>query len=149
MVPRLRLVGRVEATAPRGAVGEPRGCSRGEQGRVKRPSKIVCVGRNYREHAAELGNPVPERPLLFLKPPSAVIGHGDTILLPPEAQRVEHEGEIAVVIRLVAHISHVMTLEEGDVVATGTPSGVGPLRHGDVVEVDVTGVGVLRNDVRR
>ena len=62
------------------------------------PSKIVCVGRNYREHAAELGNKMPDEPLLFLKPPSAVIGHGDNIELPPDSQQVEHEGELGVVI---------------------------------------------------
>ncbi len=63
-----------------------------------RPGKIVCVGRNYRAHAAELGNAVPERPLLFLKPPSAVIGDGEPIVLPAASRRVEHEGEIGVVI---------------------------------------------------
>ncbi|MBX3247914.1 MAG: fumarylacetoacetate hydrolase family protein [Myxococcales bacterium] len=62
------------------------------------PSKIVCVGRNYRAHAAELGNDVPSEPLLFLKPPSALLGHGGTIQLPPESQRVEHEAELAVVL---------------------------------------------------
>ncbi len=62
------------------------------------PSKIVCVGRNYRKHAEELGNVVPERPLLFLKPPSSLVGSGETIVLPPESARVEHEGEIGVVI---------------------------------------------------
>lgn len=199
------------------------------------PSKIVCVGRNYREHAAELGNPMPEQPLLFLKPPSAVIGHNDCIVLPSISERVEHEGELAVVIGrrargiddaedplsyvlgltclndvtardlqradvqftraksfdtfcplgpyivteldpsdlkietsvngdirqsgrtsdmafpvsfLVRYISRVMTLEPGDVIATGTPSGVGPLRNGDAVEVFVEGIGVLRNTVR-
>src|SRR5258708_1572674 len=64
-----------------------------------RPTKIVCVGRNYMEHAKELGNSVPEEPLLFLKAPSSLIGPGAPIVLPPESQRVEHEGEIAVVIR--------------------------------------------------
>ena len=64
-----------------------------------RPTKIVCVGRNYMEHAKELGNSVPEEPLLFLKAPSSLIGPGATIVLPPESQRVEHEGEIAVVMR--------------------------------------------------
>lgn len=64
-----------------------------------RPGKIVGIGRNYVEHAKELGNEVPEEPLLFLKAPSAVIGAHDTIVLPPESQRVEHEGEIAVVLR--------------------------------------------------
>ena len=65
---------------------------------LPRPSKIVCVGRNYLEHARELGNEVPERPLLFLKPPSALIGDGELIVLPPESQQVEHEGEIALII---------------------------------------------------
>ncbi len=62
------------------------------------PSKIVCVGRNYVEHAKELGNTVPERPLLFLKPPSSILSPGGTILLPPDSQQVEYEGEIGVVI---------------------------------------------------
>jgi len=203
---------------------------------VKRPGKIVCVGRNYVEHAKELGNVVPDRPLLFLKPPSAVIGDGETIVLPEASRRVEHEGEIGVVIgtrltragepaaraaiagitcvndvtardlqnadgqwtcakgfdtfcpmgprllevgpafdlsdlevrcrvngverqrgraadmvfsiaRLLSYISGVMTLEPGDLVATGTPAGVGPLVDGDVVEVEIPGVGVLRNSV--
>ncbi|HWS56108.1 MAG TPA: fumarylacetoacetate hydrolase family protein [Pyrinomonadaceae bacterium] len=199
------------------------------------PSKIVCVGRNYREHAAELGNPMPAEPLLFLKAPSAVIGDGGEIELPAMSERVEHEGELAVVIgrrarripdaedplayvlgytclndvtardlqrrdvqftraksfdtfcpvgpfvvtgldptdlsvrtrvngdlrqsgrtsqmafpvaHLLRYIAGVMTLEPGDVIATGTPAGVGPLRAGDVVEVEVEGVGVLRNAVR-
>lgn len=199
-----------------------------------RPGKIVCVGRNYAAHARELGNAVPERPLLFLKPPSAVIGNGATILLPPESSQVEHEAEIALVIgrtlrragesaareaiaqvacandvtardlqksdgqwtrakgfdtfcpvgpaapaakldlgtlevigrvngqvrqhgfardmafpfaTLVSYISGIMTLEPGDLVLTGTPEGVGPLRDGDVVEVEIPGVGVLRNPV--
>jgi 2-keto-4-pentenoate hydratase/2-oxohepta-3-ene-1,7-dioic acid hydratase in catechol pathway len=200
------------------------------------PSKIVCVGRNYAAHAKELGNAVPERPLLFLKPPSSVIGDGATILLPPESSQVEHEAEIGVVIgsrisrgdeaaaraaiagvvcvndvtardlqkldvqftrakgfdtfcpigprvlevdaefdyaalevigrvngqirqhghaadmvfgipMLIAYISNIMTLEPGDVVATGTPEGVGPLKPGDVVEVEIPGVGILRNPV--
>lgn len=200
------------------------------------PSKIVCVGRNYREHAAELGNAMPEEPLLFMKPPSALAASGDFIELPPSSQRVEHEGELAVVIgrrarrlgeaddalsyvlgytclndvtardlqrkdvqftraksfdtfcpvgphvatgldpldlkvetrvngetrqsgrtaqmafpvaHLVRYISHCMTLEPGDLIATGTPAGVGPLTDGDAVEVEVEGVGVLSNPVRR
>ena len=201
-----------------------------------RPGKIVCVGRNYVEHAAELGNVVPERPLLFMKPPSAVIDGGDPIVIPAVSQRVEHEGEIGVIIgetlkavgeddavagiegivcvndvtardlqkidgqwtrakgfdtfcpvgprivppadlpdldtlevfcrvngavrqhgcaadmafkipAIVSYISHIMTLEQGDLVATGTPAGVGPLVPGDVVEVEIPGVGVLRNPV--
>lgn len=62
------------------------------------PSKIVCAGRNYREHAAELGNEVPVAPLIFLKPPSSVIASGDSIVLPPDAGRVDFEGEIGLVI---------------------------------------------------
>lgn len=240
MVSDLWLVGALEAADPR-AVPRPTPHTRfGDPPKLSAsgPTKIVCVGRNYRAHAAETGNPVPERPLLFLKPPSAVIGDGDTIVLPPESERVEHEGEIGVVIgrrlrrsretealaaiagvtclndvtardlqkadsqwtrakgfdtfcpigprvvpltelppwdelevscrvngeerqrgragdmafgipRLVAYISNVMTLEPDDVIATGTPAGVGPLRDGDTVEVEVTGVGVLRNQVTR
>src|SRR5690348_11644323 len=68
-----------------------------------RPSKIVCVGRNYREHAAELGNKMPDEPLLFLKAPSAIISSGDDIVLPSASQQVEHEGELGVVIGRVAH----------------------------------------------
>ena len=199
-----------------------------------RPSKIVCVGRNYLEHARELGNEMPERPLLFFKPPSALVEEGDAVVLPPESQQVEHEGEIAVVIgararhvdreramryvggfaalndvtardlqktdgqwarakgfdtfcpmgavapaesvdwralevicrvngevrqhghardmafdipTLVAYVSGIMTLEPGDVIATGTPAGVSRLHPGDVVEVEVPGVGTVRNPV--
>ena len=198
------------------------------------PSKIVFIGRNYREHAAELGNAVPKEPLIFLKPPSSVIGPEEPILLPPISRRVDHEGELAVVIAktcsqlgpagavrpyllgytclndvtaldiqkadvqftrgkgfdtfcpigpfmetefdlgaatvetfvngqrrqsapaaemifsvdvIIRWIAQVMTLLPGDVVATGTPSGVGPLTAGDVVEVSITGIGTLRNPV--
>ncbi len=203
---------------------------------MNQPSKIVCVGRNYLEHAVELGNVVPERPLLFMKPPSALIGDGDEIVLPSASERVEHEGEVGVVVgrtlksvtedeaisgikgitcindvtardlqktdnqwtrakgfdtfcpagprtvgltdlpdfeslevfcrvngaerqhgraadmafkipMLVSYISHIMTLEAGDLIATGTPAGVGPLLPGDVVEVEIPGVGILRNSV--
>jgi 2-keto-4-pentenoate hydratase/2-oxohepta-3-ene-1,7-dioic acid hydratase in catechol pathway len=202
---------------------------------LPRPSKVVCVGRNYLEHARELGNEVPERPLLFFKPPSSVIAAGEPIVLPPESQRVEHEGEIAVIIGrrarhvtaedawshvaaiaplndvtardlqktdgqwarakgfdtfcpigaavplesvdrdalevvcrvngeerqrgrasqmafpipvLISYISAIMTLEPGDVIATGTPAGVGPLAPGDVVEVEIPGVGKISNPVQ-
>ncbi|MFI5095538.1 MAG: fumarylacetoacetate hydrolase family protein [Candidatus Acidiferrales bacterium] len=198
------------------------------------PTKIVCVGRNYAAHAAEFGNEVPKEPLIFLKPPSAIIGPGEPIVLTPQSQRVEHEGELALVIGrrcshlkdsddalafllgysclndvtardlqksdvqftrakgfdtfcpvgphietqldpsdvlvearvngvlrqsgrtslmvypvafLVRWISRVMTLYPGDVIATGTPAGVGPLVAGDIAEVSVEGVGVLRNPV--
>jgi 2-keto-4-pentenoate hydratase/2-oxohepta-3-ene-1,7-dioic acid hydratase in catechol pathway len=199
------------------------------------PGKIVCVGRNYAAHAAELGNEVPKEPLIFLKPPSAIIGPGEPIVLTAQSQKVEHEGELALVVgRRCAHlkdsedalsyllgysclndvtardlqksdvqftrakgfdtfcpvgphietqldptgalvetrvngvlrqsgstslmaypvaflvrwISRVMTLFPGDLIATGTPAGVGPLVAGDDVEVSVSGVGVLRNPVQ-
>jgi 2-keto-4-pentenoate hydratase/2-oxohepta-3-ene-1,7-dioic acid hydratase in catechol pathway len=198
------------------------------------PSKIVCVGRNYAEHAAELGNEVPAEPLLFLKAPSAIIFDGDEIVTPPQSQQVEHEGELAIVIGreckglsetddvrdylrgytclndvtardlqrkdgqfsraksfdtfcpigpvieteldtsdvrvvtrvngeirqdgrtsqmvfpvdfLVRYISNMMTLKAGDVIATGTPSGVSKMLPGDVCEVEIDGIGVLRNTV--
>ena len=65
---------------------------------MSKPGKIVCVGRNYRDHAKEMGNDVPAEPLIFLKPPSSVIGNGEAIVLPPQSSQVEHEGEIGVVI---------------------------------------------------
>lgn len=200
-----------------------------------RPGKIVCVGRNYSEHAKELGNDVPKEPLLFLKPPSSVVREGEAIEIPPQSSRVEYEGEIAVVIgkrlrhaseddargairgicalndvtardlqrtdgqwtrakgfdtfcaigpeapltgaledlevrtrvngverqhgrardmvfaipMLLAYISGIMTLEPGDVVATGTPEGVGPLAPGDTVEIEIPGVSRVRNPVTR
>ncbi len=200
-----------------------------------RPSKIVCVGRNYAKHAAELGNEVPKEPLIFLKPPSALIGSGDAIMIPSGVGRVDFEGEIGVVIGrkarkvaledawsfvsylvpvndvtarelqrtdgqwtrakgfdtfcpvgepipvddvdltslgvitrvngevrqegsasdmvfdipfLVRHISGIMTLEPGDLIATGTPDGIGPLAAGDLVEIEVAGVGTVSNPVR-
>ncbi|HUR00213.1 MAG TPA: fumarylacetoacetate hydrolase family protein [Gemmatimonadaceae bacterium] len=199
-----------------------------------RPGKIVCVGRNYREHAKELGNEVPREPLIFLKPPSSVVRTGEAIRLPSASSRVEYEGEIGIVIgkrltavsesdaagairgivavndvtardlqksdgqwtrakgfdtfcplgeesnglpdldslsvvtrvngaerqrgestemvfsipTLLAYISRIMTLEPGDLVATGTPSGVGPLAPGDVVEVEIPGVSRVSNPVQ-
>ena len=199
------------------------------------PSKIVCVGRNYAEHAKELGNDVPTEPLLFLKPPSSLIGTGDVIVYPALSQRVDFEGELGVIIgktarnvkrteamnyvlgytcvndvtardlqkkdgqwtrgkgfdtfcavgpRLVLrdaldlagvrvrtllngavrqdgplsdlifpidfvieYITRFMTLEPGDLIATGTPPGVGPMVAGDVVRVEIEGIGVLENRV--
>ena len=196
------------------------------------PSKIVCVGLNYVEHARELKMGLPEEPILFLKPPSAVIGPGAEIVVPESSQSVDYEGELGVVIgkrcksiaadeaqkyilgytcfndvtardlqqkdgqwtraksfdtfapfgpwianidpsdadiqtrvngvvkqksntsdlifgvlKLIEFISHVMTLEPGDVIATGTPPGVGRLEKGDVVEVEIEGIGVLKNKV--
>lgn len=199
------------------------------------PSKIVCVGRNYAEHAAELGNEVPKEPLLFLKANSALIIDGQDILIPKQSNQVEHEGELALVIGreckklsesedpfdyvfgylclndvtardvqkkdvqftrgksfdtfcpissfieteldvsnvrvttkvngeirqngrtsqmvfpvdfLVRYISNQMTLNAGDIIATGTPSGVSKMNSGDVCEVEIEGIGVLRNTVR-
>jgi 2-keto-4-pentenoate hydratase/2-oxohepta-3-ene-1,7-dioic acid hydratase in catechol pathway len=202
----------------------------------ERPSKIVCVGRNYLEHARELGNEVPAEPLIFLKPPSSLIDGGESIVLPPQSAQVEFEGEIGVVVGrrlrhvseadaidgiaaivaindvtardlqrkdsqwtrakgfdtfcpvgkplagrvsaeqlaklevvtrvngqkrqhgkaadmafsipfLVSYISGVMTLEPGDLIATGTPAGVGKLEEDDIVEVEVVGVSMVTNPV--
>ena len=200
---------------------------------VDRPSKIVCVGRNYLEHARELGNEVPTEPLIFLKPPSSLIAGGESIVLPPQSEQVEFEGEIGVLIGqrlrhvseadapagiaaivavndvtardlqrkdsqwtrakgfdtfcavgrprpgagelsalevvtrvngqerqrgraadmafsipfLISYISDIMTLEPGDLIATGTPAGVGKLSPGDIVEVEVLGVSMVSNPV--
>ena len=200
------------------------------------PSKIVCVGRNYRDHATELGNDVPKEPLIFLKPPSSLLGPGGTIVYPALSSRVDFEGELAIVIgrqarnitaqedtasyirgytlvndvtardlqksdgqwtrgkgfdtfcpvgptvtdeldpiaggleltttlngeqkqhgntrdflfgipELLRYISAFLTLEPGDLIPTGTPAGVGPMRHGDTVEVTIEGIGTLRNTV--
>ena len=202
-----------------------------------RPSKIVCVGRNYREHAAELGHEVPQEPLLFLKPSSALLAPGGVVRRPKISERVDYEGELCVVIGktcyqpgadedvrqyilgytclndvtardlqnkdgqwtrsksfdtfcpvgpvvadgvgldpwagvgvetrvngavrqsgntrefiftldvVIRHIAQAMTLFPGDLIATGTPAGVGPVVAGDVMEVSVEGVGTLRNSV--
>jgi 2-keto-4-pentenoate hydratase/2-oxohepta-3-ene-1,7-dioic acid hydratase in catechol pathway len=197
------------------------------------PTKIVAVGRNYAEHAKELGNEVPSEPIIFLKPPTAVLPPNGTIVRPPISQRVDYEGELAIVIGrearnirranwrhyvrgftcandvtardlqrkdiqftrgksfdtfcplgpcieteldpsdlpiqtrvngvtkqngrtsqmvfpcdfLIEFITAVMTLLPGDVILTGTPAGVGPLNAGDVVEVEIGGIGTLRNVV--
>lgn len=201
------------------------------------PSKILCIGRNYRDHAAELGNDLPAEPLLFFKPPSSLLPPGAPILLPPQSARVDFEGELAIVIgrratglseqddmssyirgytivndvtardlqkkdgqwtrakgfdtfcpcgpiiadgldiaggvavetrlngerrqsgstrdllfsipRLLAYITAAITLEPGDLIPTGTPAGVGPMQAGDTVEVEIAGLGVLRNPVAR
>ena len=197
------------------------------------PSKIVCVGRNYLDHAKELGNDVPKEPLIFLKPPSSLITDGQLIHMPAVSKQVEYEGEIGIVIgkrlskaseaeaaaaiksivavndvtcrdlqksdsqwtrakgfdtfcpvgtpadppadlssltvvtrlngaekqrgtaaqmafpipMVLAYISQIMTLEPGDLVATGTPAGVGTVKPGDVVEVEVVGFSRVRNRV--
>jgi 2-keto-4-pentenoate hydratase/2-oxohepta-3-ene-1,7-dioic acid hydratase in catechol pathway len=198
------------------------------------PGKIICVGRNYVEHAKELGNEVPKVPLIFMKPPSAIIANGETIVLPPQSTRVEHEAELVIVIgkrgrhipaenakkhilgytigndvtardlqqmdsqwtrakgfdtfcpfgpwidtdfdpsdavvtcrvngqmrqmastrdmvfnvgTLIAYISSIMTLEPGDLIFTGTPSGVGELADGDEVSVEIEGLGLIKNKVK-
>lgn len=198
------------------------------------PTKIVCVGRNYVEHAKELGNEVPKVPLIFMKPPSSIISNGETILLPPQSAQVEHEAELVIVIGkrgrhvtaenakklilgytigndvtardlqksdgqwtrakgfdtfcpfgpwidtdfdpsdavvtcrvngqmrqmasthdmvfnvgvLIAYISSVMTLEPGDLIFTGTPAGVGELKDGDEVSVEIEGLGIIKNKVK-
>jgi 2-keto-4-pentenoate hydratase/2-oxohepta-3-ene-1,7-dioic acid hydratase in catechol pathway len=200
------------------------------------PTKVVCVGRNYTEHAAELGNEVPKTPLLFLKAPSAIITDGDSIIIPEQSEQVEHEGELGIIIKsecrkltesadpfdyilgyvclndvtardiqradvqftrgksfdtfcpvgafietelnvsdirvqtrvngiikqdgrtsqmvfpvdfLIRYISNQMTLQPGDLIATGTPSGVSKLNDGDVCEVEIEGIGILRNPVSK
>jgi len=198
------------------------------------PTKIVCVGRNYVEHAKELGNEVPKVPLIFLKPPSSIISNGETIILPPQSAQVEHEAELVVVIGkrgrhitaenakkiilgytigndvtardlqksdgqwtrakgfdtfcsfgpwidtefdpsdavvtcrvngqmrqmastrdmvfnvgvLIAFITSIMTLEPGDLIFTGTPAGVGELKDGDEVSVEIEGLGIIKNKVK-
>ncbi|WP_297549016.1 fumarylacetoacetate hydrolase family protein [Thermococcus sp.] len=204
-----------------------------------RPSKIVALAKNYAEHAREMGSDVPERPVFFLKPPSALIGPGEPIILPRMSKRVDHEVELAVIIgrrarrvpagkamdyvlgytillditardlqaearekglpwtiakgfdtfapvgprivdrrelriddleiglkvngqlrqlgrtsemifkvpELIEYISSIMTLEPGDIIATGTPAGIGPLRHGDRVEAWIEGIGRVEFDV--
>jgi 2-keto-4-pentenoate hydratase/2-oxohepta-3-ene-1,7-dioic acid hydratase in catechol pathway len=197
------------------------------------PSKIVCVGRNYRDHAKELGNEVPAEPLLFFKPPSSLLGHRGTVMMPPESERVDFEGELALVIgkrasklstdvdwrsyvrgytiaddvtardlqkkdgqwtrakgfdtfcpvgpvvsdeldlatgvtvetrvngelrqqgstmdfifpipELLSYMTAAITLEAGDLLLTGTPAGVGPVKAGDIVEVSIQGLGTLSN----
>ncbi|MBI4638344.1 MAG: fumarylacetoacetate hydrolase family protein [Candidatus Rokubacteria bacterium] len=199
------------------------------------PSKIIAIGLNYREHALELGLPIPDQPIISLKPVSALIGPDDPIVYPPQSRRVDHEAELAIVMKrrcrsvsaarareyvlgyacfndvtardlearegpsarakafdtfcpigpciatdvdpsaltietyvngelrqasntkelifpvedVVAHVSQVMTLLPGDVIATGTPPGVGPLQPGDRVEVRIEGIGSLKNTVVR
>ena len=198
------------------------------------PTKIVCVGRNYVDHARELGNDVPKIPLIFMKPPSSIIADKETIILPPQSKQVEHEGELVVVIGkrgkniiaeeasdyifgytvgndvtardlqrtdelwtrakgfdtfcsfgpwidtefdpsdavvtcrvngqmrqmastrdmvfnigvLIAYISSIMTLEPGDLIFTGTPAGVGALKDGDEVVVEIEGLAKLSNPVK-
>lgn len=198
-----------------------------------KPTKIVCVGLNYRDHAEEMKDRIPDEPVLFIKPASSVIGHEDNIIYPAQSKQVDYEAELGIVIgkkthkcsakhakehilgytcfndvtardlqkkdvqwtraksfdtfspigpfivteidpsnmaiksklngevkqssttanmifdvyRLVEFVSGVMTLEAGDVIATGTPSGIGPMKKGDVIEIEIEGVGTLRNNI--
>ncbi|HUW68298.1 MAG TPA: fumarylacetoacetate hydrolase family protein [Candidatus Nanoarchaeia archaeon] len=199
------------------------------------PSKIICVGLNYIDHAKELKMALPDHPIIFLKPPSSIIGGGGNIVFPPNSQVLDYEAELAVVIGkrcknvlvknakdvilgftcfndvtardlqkidnqwtraksfdtfapigpyivesskinlgdafiisrvngkikqdsninnmifdvpfLIEFISNIMTLEEGDIIATGTPAGIGPLQIGDIVEIEIQGIGILKNHV--
>ena len=200
----------------------------------QQPTKIVLVGLNYTDHAEELGMPLPDEPIIFLKPPTALLGPEDWIIYPAQAQRVDYEAELAVVMQdqcthvepeavlehvagftclndvtardlqkkdmqwtraksfdtfcpvgprivkeiepnnvriqsylngelrqdsntakfifsveeLVSFVSHVMTLQPGDIIATGTPSGIGAMQRGDTIEIVIDGIGTLRNYVR-
>lgn len=213
------------------AGGEPAGAPRPYEGLDLLPpvppgGKVLCIGRNYRAHAKELGNEVPSEPLVFLKPSTSLLAHGGTVLLPPESERVDFEGELALVVgrrarrvsreefddvvfgvtpafdisardlqkkdgqwwrakgfdtfcpcgpviacgvaasdlslrtyldgevkqdartsrmifdlaTLVAWVSQAMTLEPGDLLLTGTPEGVGPLAHGQLLELEIEGL---------
>ncbi|MCX5808017.1 MAG: fumarylacetoacetate hydrolase family protein [Proteobacteria bacterium] len=199
------------------------------------PTKIIAIGLNYRDHAKEMHYEIPEYPIIFLKPPTAVIQNGDYIVYPPMTKELHYEGELAVIIKsktrnitkedaprhiagytcandvtardlqrldsqwtrsksfdtfcplgpkvvpnidpthlaistrvngtvkqqsntnnmvfdvyeLVSYISRIMTLLPGDVIITGTPPGVGPIEAGDVVEVEIEGIGILRNMVKK
>jgi len=200
---------------------------------VSFPTKIVAIGLNYKDHAYEMDIPLPEEPLIFLKPSSSIIAHKETIILPEVSKRIDYEGELAVVIgkrckdveideakkyilgytcfndvtardlqqkdvqytrsksfdtfapvgpwiendvdptnleiktilndRIVQHsntsnmkfnvfylvsfISKIMTLLPGDIIATGTPAGVGPLKSGDIIKIEIEGIGTLENYV--
>lgn len=227
--------GVTDGESVRGADGNTYALSRVRLLPALSPSKIVCVGRNYAEHAKELGNEIPQEPLIFLKPPSSLNAHGAPVVYPGLSQRVDFEGELGVVIGRRAHkiqateymkyvagytivndvtardlqkkdgqwtrgkgfdtfcpvgpwwvpkeeidfaslrvitrvnggvrqeapvtqmlfgvgavlefISQCMTLEPGDLVATGTPPGVGPVQPGDRVEVEIPGLGILENPI--
>ena len=106
-------------------------------------SKVVCVGRNYAEHAAELGNEVPEQALFFLKPNTAVIGPGEP------AQTGSTADMIRSIEQIVSEVSQVMTLLPGDVILTGTPAGVRAVDAGSSMDVTIEGIGTLTNPVVR
>jgi len=115
------------------------------------PTKILCVGLNFRDHIEEVGMPTPKYPAHFLKPLTTMAGPDDPIVIPRVAEQVDYEGELAVVIRdriKIHYLSQCMTLLPGDIISTGTPRGVAAMKPGDVVEVSIDGIGVLRNPVR-
>src|SRR5438309_2054340 len=112
--------------------------------RVVRVPKILCVARNYADHAKEMGTPVPQEPIFFLKPTTALLPGGGTILLPPESNTSQMVFRIP---QLIEASSRIMTLEQGDVFATGTPAGVWPIVPGDVLEAEISRVGTLRCNV--
>src|SRR2546425_720155 len=113
-----------------------------------RPGKIIGVGRNYVDHAAELGNAVPERPRVVPVEPNRLPELEVVCRVNGrERQRARASQMTFGIVPLVAYVSQAMTLEPGDLIATGTPAGVGPLQPGDVVEVEIPGVGILRNPV--
>jgi 2-keto-4-pentenoate hydratase/2-oxohepta-3-ene-1,7-dioic acid hydratase in catechol pathway len=231
------IKGVTDGESVRGADGSVHPLSRVRLLPAVSPSKIVCVGRNYAEHARELGNEVPQEPLIFLKPPSSLNAHGAPVFYPTLSQRVDFEGELGVVIgrravrihaadsrkyiagytivndvtardlqkkdgqwtrgkgfdtfcpvgpwwvpkeevdfdslrvitrvngevrqeapvtemlfsvgAVLEFISQCMTLEPGDLVATGTPPGVGPVQPGDSVQVEIPGLGILENPIER
>lgn len=109
------------------------------------PTKIVCLGKNYAEHAAEMGGEPPANPVMFLKPNTAVIGPNAPIKLPADSARVDYEGELAAVIGRPC--KDVPAARTADVILTGTPAGVGPMRPGQTVSVAVEGIGTLTNPV--
>lgn len=200
-----------------------------------KPSKIIAIGLNYYDHAREMDSPIPDHPIMFIKPPTSIIGNGDEIIYPPQTKELHYEGELAIIIKdkikgisvgeakkhikgytcandvtardiqrtdgqwtraksfdtfcplgpriassvdptnlkietrvngiikqssntknmifdvfsIVSYVSSIMTLLPGDIIITGTPAGIGPMIPGDTVEVEIEGIGILRNTVRK
>ena len=115
---------------------------------IARPQKVIGIGLNYEDHAAETGADIPEKPIVFAKYPNTVIGPGEAIRIPPITEQADYEAE------LVAFLSQGMTLVPGDVIVTGTPPGVGSardpqvwLKAGDEVTIEIQGLGTLTNPV--
>jgi 2-keto-4-pentenoate hydratase/2-oxohepta-3-ene-1,7-dioic acid hydratase in catechol pathway len=117
------------------------------------PSRIICVGLNYVDHSIESGFTPPQYPAVFARFSSSLVGHGSDIVLPDVSDQLDYEGEVAALIEI---LSEVITLERGDVIVTGTPAGIGLARKppvfmkdGDICEVEVEQLGILRNTIRR